>query len=166
MKAKKYHFRLGKRKNHTKKMATLSNIKELCLKILTLAEHPNTPPHEAAAAWRKLHALLLKHRLTLADIKQAKTNESIIELTLHSGAGIPYTYSNLACILGDIFQCELFSVTRLFPKRRRNLIVIGHKTNARLLEFFYHRLLTISRTSFMEWLSRQPLHRKIARLIN
>lgn len=51
---------------------------ELIRKLAALANHPNTPPEEAAAARRKLRTLLTKYGLTESDLASERKIEWVI----------------------------------------------------------------------------------------
>lgn len=48
---------------------TPDNIQDKIKALLAMAEHPNSNPHEAAMAMERAQALLLKHNLTMSQIK-------------------------------------------------------------------------------------------------
>ena len=137
------------------------DILDKCRKILSLAEHPNTPEHESAAAWRALDKLLLKHNLDQADIRAHKSNEAIVEHTILTVGRLATRDRVLISSLCLHFACEFITSSRCHPKYEKRCIVIGHKRHVDLVRFFFLALPVKIRLAFWRICSLKRIDRDI-----
>lgn len=96
-------------------------------KLLALAESPNE--HEAALAAARAQELLLRHNLSMKDIK---TETEVVVLDASKDA--PIWKINLLFRVCKAFYCESFT------KDTRSLIIIGSKADAEVALFTYKYL--------------------------
>lgn len=96
----------------------IDSIYILLSKIKKLAEHPNTPEHEAAAAALKYRSLLLKYGLSEEKIKQPSETDDFIRNPLKPASKLPSWYKALAVTVAQFLGCAIVT-SRSFDGRYR-----------------------------------------------
>lgn len=106
-------------------------------KIKRLAEHPNTPEHEAAAAALKYRSLLLKYGLSEEKIKQPSETADFIRNPLKPASKLPSWYKALAITVAQFMGCAIVTSRAYDGRYRYELSFCGRlKDTWRAIDLF------------------------------
>lgn len=109
----------------------------LLRKIKNLAEHPNTPEHEAATAAMKYRHLLLKYGLNEEKVKAHTAADYFISNTLKPASKLPSWYTSLAVTVAQFMGCALVKHRSYDGRYRYELSFCGRvKDTWRAIDLF------------------------------
>lgn len=132
-------------------------------KLLSLGASPNE--HEAAAAMRKAHALLLEHNINLVEHAGQRVFE---ERTLGSVRGRRHAWEySLSMLLSEFFFVEVIwgpSYDAVRDRRGSLLKVYGSPENVDLAEYVFTYLTRLLPRLWSEYRARRKLHGNRERL--
>lgn len=124
-------------------------------KLMALAQSPNE--HEARSAMTKAHQLLLKHNLSLLDLK---TQQCYIHKQVGAVGRRNPIKSMISSILGQFFFVETLWVFGYAPHEDRTgrvLEIYGTPENVEMAEYVYHTLENVSERSWAEHKREQKI---------
>lgn len=87
------------------KYKTKDEVMRLAFKLKALAEHSETPPHEAMLALEKMRALIFRHGITEAELHAHRPPAAIIKHAFHKRSEVQVWERGLASVLADFCGC-------------------------------------------------------------
>jgi hypothetical protein len=115
----------------------MTKIYSLLVKIKNLAEHPNTPQNEAAAAALKYRELLLKYRLSEGDIKTHHDTDDFVRNRMKPCSKLAGWYSNLAQVVAEFMGCAVVTCITYKGSKKQELSFVGRtKDTLRAIDLF------------------------------
>ena len=115
----------------------MGGIYKLLIKIKALAEHPNTPEHEAATAALKYRSLLLKYGLSEEKVKAPTATDDFIRNTLKPASKLPSWYKALAVTTAQFMGCAIVTSRTYDGRYRYELSFCGRiKDTWRAIDLF------------------------------
>jgi len=131
---------------------------QLLSKIRRLAEHPNTPDNEAAAALCKFRQLLIKYNLQESDISDEINAPCYDELEVTERARIHLWQKHLAGLIAEFTGCIYLSGRRLKPKPRFSISFFGnHADTIYAKQLFIQLTAGFQAAAKREWEARAAL---------
>lgn len=116
-------------------------------KIKKLAEHPNTPQHEAAAAALKYRSLLLKYDIAETELTPTAVDNEFVRKNLKECSRLPSWYRALAIIVAQFMGCAVITSNDYGPPLRYQLSFVGRTRDVERTNDLFHTLLTCFQNS-------------------
>ena len=112
-------------------MKDIEKVKDKVKKLLRLSESKNE--NEAMLAMKKAQELLIKHKLTMADVKEKDESPVIRKQTgIYFTKYKDYWKCNLLCSLSKNYFCEVYSNHAKYDKKRQ-LCIVGRSSDIDIL---------------------------------
>jgi len=130
----------------------------LLSKIRRLAEHPNTPDNEAAAAMCKFRQLLIKYNLQESEISDEINAPCYEELEVTERARIHLWQKHLAGLIAEFTGCIYLSGKCWKPKPRYSISFFGNHADTIYAEQLFKQLSAgFQAAAKHEWAKRVAL---------